>query len=1201
MPEYFGQTQPRPRPSSGSRHTSQSYSFHSRCEQAHLLDHHLEDLVEPAVAKLRKDIDIWGQTHTVSTQTHLLFRYLYLLTKTRGYKTIVKFMSHNVDDLEPVFEFLCSLDPSDSRTWESRYVCFIWLSLICMIPFDLKRVDSGAGQKSQESLIVKMLTLCKSYLQITGKERDGASLLVARLLSRRDLCDEHLIPFIQWCEQRLGSEIDVFETAGILSSLCDTYQLSPREVLWPTLDDHIIPILNLPFFATFADNALIRKLRTKLTQRVGLCYLKPKIATWRYQRGNRSLRQNLETTDISGSSQTHTNRVKSKTVGEEEEEEEEEEDISENLEVIFDILLTGLRDKDTIVRWSAAKGIGRITQRLPRELAEDVIGSILELFEENTYTDPKTQKIDMTAVSENTWHGASLAVAELARRGLLLPGRLTETVPWIVHGLKFDLKRGSHSIGSHVRDAACYVCWSFARAYAPSILEPFVEKIAQNLVVVSVFDREINIRRASSAAFQENVGRQGIFPRGIDIIQTADYFSVGNRSNSFLSVAIEIAKFDEYRYHLIDHLVNITAKHWDKAMRVLASKALFELTALDPIYMINTAIPTLIPFTVSKDLQISHGAMLALAEICLALGECRQKDAKLEEYWQSKSEMIKSIANIVPLLPPRSLTTFGSEHIREAACHLIECLSYAKFPSFPDTKILESWKSMVLSSLRRKEENVQEYAVAAFGAMLGQYGITQQDMDMFLESILVDSVMYARRGFALALGTIKYDTEQRLVWLHVVIEKLCFATRKQKDEQYANDAAAKRNAVIGLTNILKGLGDRLKEVISLEEFKLILFTLETCLTDYSIDQRGDVGSWVRVASMECLHYLIPRVAGLDTPGSKYLTKDDTGRVISALLKQGVERIDRVRASAGVVVNDFIDPVSPTSPQMAMEIPGRDVLQKHITRDLSWASASTLYPVMVHILALPMYRFELLTGLISSAGGLTESLVRHSSACLIEYMNSLPVGQTQVKTTATVKTNVQPQNQNQNQNQDQDHGQSATIGTSEATLQDISMTLLAIFAKNEKYDRITLPLLDVIGLLYESGTLSKLEDETIHSKILSYTRRETFRCKNIKKLLSAIKVYVGLILLQNTAVKTKALQQMLSYLVHAFPRIRVEVADQLYTYISLLDEDELTVELQEAEEIITTTDWSGPVTEIKPVRDELYTLFDIPKPVLKASA
>lgn len=70
-------------------------------------------------------------------------------------------------------------------------------------------------------------------------------------------------------------------------------------------------------------------------------------------------------------------------------------------------------------------------------------------------------------------------MAELGRRGLLLPQRLPQVIPVIIKSLNYDEKKGFNSVGAHVRDAACYVCWSFARAYEPEDFREYAQQIAR--------------------------------------------------------------------------------------------------------------------------------------------------------------------------------------------------------------------------------------------------------------------------------------------------------------------------------------------------------------------------------------------------------------------------------------------------------------------------------------------------------------------------------------------------------------------------------------------------------------------------------------------------------------------------------------------------------------------------------------------------
>lgn len=60
-----------------------------------------------------------------------------------------------------------------------------------------------------------------------------------------------------------------------------------------------------------------------------------------------------------------------------------------------------------------------------------------------------------------------------------------------LQALHYDIRRGPHSIGSHVRDAAAYVCWAFGRAYSNSDMRSILELLAPHLLTIACYDREV--------------------------------------------------------------------------------------------------------------------------------------------------------------------------------------------------------------------------------------------------------------------------------------------------------------------------------------------------------------------------------------------------------------------------------------------------------------------------------------------------------------------------------------------------------------------------------------------------------------------------------------------------------------------------------------------------------------------------------------
>ena len=65
--------------------------------------------------------------------------------------------------------------------WEVFYSVLLWLSLVCMIPFDLDQFDQAHERGKTAEAIEE---IAKRFLGRSGMEREGAALVLSRLFTR---------------------------------------------------------------------------------------------------------------------------------------------------------------------------------------------------------------------------------------------------------------------------------------------------------------------------------------------------------------------------------------------------------------------------------------------------------------------------------------------------------------------------------------------------------------------------------------------------------------------------------------------------------------------------------------------------------------------------------------------------------------------------------------------------------------------------------------------------------------------------------------------------------------------------------------------------------------------------------------------------------------------------------------------------------
>eukprot|EP00004_Rigifila_ramosa_P020245 TRINITY_DN5246_c0_g1_i1.p1 TRINITY_DN5246_c0_g1~~TRINITY_DN5246_c0_g1_i1.p1 ORF type:complete len:953 (-),score=244.07 TRINITY_DN5246_c0_g1_i1:1026-3854(-) len=811
------------------------YTLNKYQECSHLLDHDLAALLTPllkhAFAALSRPLS------DSAAGLQVVCSIVYTLCKIRGFKTVSRFFSPDIDAVAPVWARFALMSAHESQNqhdalheqWQTKYTLLLWLSVLVLVPFDL----SLFSEKENESLVEKIIFHVRFTLQTSGPLSEVSAFLLSRLLTRPDIIESSIFSnFMQSIEKDLSST-QPYVVAGSLRVICLIFKIGTRNLLAPiALTLFRSADLYTSGDMRWANNALIRKMSVKATQRIALVCLSPTLSLWRYSRGHRNILSGTGQIKIqSKSTETETTRTTTPAVtnipdhnkaapGEE----------LEIVEHVIGLSLSALGDRDGDVRWSGAKAIARMCERLSLPFADQVIGHLLGNFEH--------------IEKEHEWHGSLLSLAEFGRRGILLPERLHTAVSVVVKGLLFDPPHAFSSSGASVRDAACFACWAFCRAYPPEILASHTEALVTSLVNVAIFDREINCRRAASAALQEFVGRQrDNVIDGITLLTHADYFAVGNRLCCATVVAPNIAKLPTYQDAIIQHIFQKKLGYFDALCRVETSLCLRNLCQAVP-HKISSHLPALVPLALSENLFVRHGAVLALAEILRGLWEHDRPNFEKHV----SPELQKEIRNVVPNLEKARLYRGrGGELVRAAVCNLIEWM--CRTLKLPEKTCLR-FNETIQENLAHPQEKVQESAVSAFSglcthlfASISPASSTTICSQLFSQK--ENELPSTRRGLALSLGVFPAHILEISENFPGIISTLDYCSKIHNRPDF-DDVETRRNAVVSLSKLSHTLRSSPRLTVQWESWSE--FVLRVCLLgleDHTIDNRGDVGSWVR--------------------------------------------------------------------------------------------------------------------------------------------------------------------------------------------------------------------------------------------------------------------------------------------------------------------------------------------------------------------
>lgn len=209
-----------------------------------------------------------------------------------------------------------------------------------------------------------------------------------------------------------------------------------------------------------------------------------------------------------------------------------------SVEDIISWILNNLDSPFTELRFKLARNFGKIVT-LIKKYADDMAQELVELCICDVVSLLKDKARE--TIDSDTLHSYLLIIAEFSRFKLIPDNLLKNLVKDIIpHTIKFQQLRIAHIQGHLVRDATNFICWSLARNYESS--DDITRKIFVNLLMCSMFDHDLVIRRSANAALQEVLGRGAQYFLDNDTTMKIIELPVGNLTASYLENTIRLCE-----------------------------------------------------------------------------------------------------------------------------------------------------------------------------------------------------------------------------------------------------------------------------------------------------------------------------------------------------------------------------------------------------------------------------------------------------------------------------------------------------------------------------------------------------------------------------------------------------------------------------------------------------------------------------------